>query len=1592
VWRSGQPLWIADIDKDSRAVQKTAVRDFGLHGALFFPVLSEGKTIGVLAFNSREIRQPEARLLQAIRVIGSQIGQFLQRKQAEEVRRESEARFRSLTELSSDMYWEQDDQYRFTKIATPYKRLLGMRRWEGGGCFNMTEADWAAHKAILDSRQSFRDLELGRVDEKGEKVWASISGEPVFDACWAFTGYRGVAKDITGRKRAEQLRDLEHAVSRGLAGTENAHAGLRAAIRAVCETESWDCGRYFRVDEQAGMLRFADAWGVPDPAVERFISGSRGLVYLPGAGLSGQVWQSGQPLWSTDVGKDPRSSSGSSRTSPSHEIGIHGTFVFPVVSEGKTIGVLNFASRKPREPEESLLQAIHVIGSQIGQFMQRKQAEEVRRESEERFRSLTGLSSDWYWEQDENFRFTLISNANKDKTGRGPSSNLGRTRWDLPALNMSEADWAAHRALLEAHQPFYDLELHRRTADGKSKYTCISGEPMFDAAGAFKGYRGIGRDITARKREELLRNLEHTVTRCLSQADSVSGALKESIRSVCEAEGWECGRFYSVDEKAKELHFLEAWGIADPAVQSYIAASRERVLPLERGLKGRTWQTREPQWAADTARHEHLAKRIMGGARDTFMVPVIAEDRVIGILCFTSREVREPDARLLQAARVIGSQIGQFLQRKQAEEVRRESEERFRSLTKLSSDFYWETDAGHRMLQTEYAGQHQPVIPRGQRFGKARWEMPSTYPDAAGWAAHRATLEAHLPFRDFELARVDDNGVERYLSISGEPMFDAEAHFKGYRGVGKDITPRKQAEKLRELEQAVNRRIAEADSASAGIRAVIRAVCEAEGWDCGRYFRVDESAGLLRFNDAWGAADEAVGRFIEKSRGLVFRPGVGLSGHAWQSGRPLRSTDVEKDSRSLASSGMAAQSRPIGMRGVFVFPVVADGKTIGVLNFGSRKPREPDERLLEVISAIGGRIGQFVQRKQAEERQAVHARFQEKIARFGAAALGKRERADLVEDALQSVIEALPTTVTAYIEPGAGERELVTRGLAGAASGGAEAVAVYAGADAVARVLERGEPAVVDGADAALLPFEWARAFHCAALVPVHGDSRVQGVLCVLSEGQGAFGQEESKFLMTAAAVLSAGLRRIDSEGRLAFLAQFDPLTGLPNRALLSDRFSQMIVRTRRHGSALGVLFIDLDDFKLVNDTLGHAGGDELLKEAARRLQSAVRPGDTVARISGDEFAVILADLARADDAALVAQKIIDSLAAPFALCSQELFVTASIGIATCPPDGDDAETLLAAADAAMYRAKQSGRNAYQFFTADIDQRTRARAQLGSELRRALERGEFALAYQPKFDLHSGRPCAAEALLRWRHPERGPVPPVEFIPVLEETGLIVAVGEWVLRRACKDLKAWMAAGLEPMPVAVNLSARQFRQQDLDAQIRAIVRDAGVAPELIELEITESQLMHDPDHAARVIRSLADSGFRVAIDDFGTGYSSLSYLTRFPVAALKIDRSFVADVLSDRADAAIVRAVIDMAHTLGFLVVAEGVETEAQVTVLRGLGCEQAQGYFFAKPMPEAELRALLSSETKRIDEGNSPAENRQRQWARGKSARPQSGR
>jgi len=454
-----------------------------------------------------------------------------------------------------------------------------------------------------------------------------------------------------------------------------------------------------------------------------------------------------------------------------------------------------------------------------------------------------------------------------------------------------------------------------------------------------------------------------------------------------------------------------------------------------------------------------------------------------------------------------------------------------------------------------------------------------------------------------------------------------------------------------------------------------------------------------------------------------------------------------------------------------------------------------------------------------------------------------------------------------------------------------------------------------------------------------------------------AIGSQIGQFIQRKQA--EAALR--ESEEQLRQIAHYDNLTGLPNRVLFYDRLKQALSQARRNQWTMAVMFLDLDRFKNVNDTLGHGAGDRLLKQVSERLVACVRSGDTAGRLSGDEFAVVLSSLAQPDDAGLVAQKMMAELSRPFDLDGKEVFASASIGITLYPADSTDQETLIRNADTAMYRAKEMGRNRIQFYTPEMNARAMEKLNLENSLRYALARQEFQLHYQPKVSLESGEVTGVEALLRWQHPALGMMSPADFIPMLEETGLIVAAGEWVIRTACAQIRAWQAAGVNPVPIAVNLSARQFQASELGTTIARILEEEGIEHRLLELEITESSIVDNTEEAARTLEFLNSLGVRVAIDDFGTGYSSLSYLKRFPLDALKIDSSFVRDISTDPDDAAITKAIITMAHSLELAVIAEGVETEQQLNFLSANGCDQIQGYIFARALPGNECTALLAS-------------------------------
>jgi diguanylate cyclase (GGDEF)-like protein len=428
----------------------------------------------------------------------------------------------------------------------------------------------------------------------------------------------------------------------------------------------------------------------------------------------------------------------------------------------------------------------------------------------------------------------------------------------------------------------------------------------------------------------------------------------------------------------------------------------------------------------------------------------------------------------------------------------------------------------------------------------------------------------------------------------------------------------------------------------------------------------------------------------------------------------------------------------------------------------------------------------------------------------------------------------------------------------------------------------------------------------------------------------------------------------------LARSAEHDPLTGLPNRLLLNDRINQAIALAHRNSGMVAILFLDLDGFKHVNDSLGHSIGDKLLRSVAKRLLTCVRSPDTVSRNGGDEFIIVLQEMEQPNQAAITASRVLKALANPHNVGGLELHVTASVGVSIYPDDGRDAETLIKNADTAMYQAKASGRKTFQFFKPEMNVDAVERQTIERDLRHALENREFALHYQPKVNLRTGAVVGVEALIRWAHPTRGPLLPSKFIAVAEETGLILPIGTWVLREACMQAKSWKDAGLSAGTMAVNVSAVQLRDEGFLADLLSVLRDTGMDPHSLELEITESVLMNNIEDSVSILKAVRDIGMSVAVDDFGTGYSSLSYLRRFPLDSLKIDRSFLHKIHVAPDDSIIISAIIAMGRNIGLRVIAEGVETAEELAFLKANDCDEAQGYFFNRPAPAEEFVKLLA--------------------------------
>lgn len=845
---------------------------------------------------------------------------------------------------------------------------------------------------------------------------------------------------------------------------------------------------------------------------------------------------------------------------------------------------------------------------------------------------------------------------------------------------------------------------------------------------------------------------------------------------------------------------------------------------------------------------------------------------------------------------------------------------RLEEALELSSDWLWELNADFQFQHIDGRGRKagfntQPYL------GKTWWDLGAVCV-AGGWRNCRSGLEQKQAFNDQILSYHSPDAGQRFFLVAGNPLFDADGRFCGYRGISRDITNYWRGEQLLRLEHTITQHLAAAEPLEKILCRVMHTLCKSTGWVCGAFFTTCDRSGHLRLQESWcePSTPQAARHVLEQGRGVMsLAPGQGLPGRVLQSRQLLWVPDLSKD----PGAECRELARETGLCGAMSFPILHDNAVIGVLAFFRTRVDEPDPLFADTLMAISSQIGQCIQRATTEEvLRASEARFRGLTALSSDWYWEMDENFRFVEFAGKSVQHPHEYVGQHMWDP-----------------------------------QFRAEP--VEGTWEDLKKrLEAAEPFHEITLKSTNtlGAVSYYAITCEPMFDQSG----RCRGYRGIGKDISA---RKQAEDRIEYLANHDGLTGLPNRTMFSEALNFTIHNAQRHQHTFATLFIDLDRFKNINDRLGHNAGDRLLKVMAQRLSNCLRAGDRVARLGGDEFVVLLPQISDQREVTNIANKLLATLSQPLTLEGQECRTTASIGISIFPDDAQDEHSLMRNADIAMYRAKEEGKNTFEFYSAHIETLSLARLALETSLRRALERDEFQLHYQAKLNLDTGLMSGVEALLRWAHPELGLISPSQFIPLAEETGLIVPIGRWVLKTACRQAQQWREAGLPALTMAVNLSPRQFTDRRILEDIRGGLEESGMPAEQLELEITESLVMENEVQALRLLHAIKGMGVRLAIDDFGVGYSSLAKLKHFPIDTLKIDRSFVRDLPHIAEDCAIAQAIIAMGKTLGLKIVAEGVETQAQKVFLQSHGCDEYQGFFYSEPLLADELAALLDGAT-----------------------------
>ena len=730
---------------------------------------------------------------------------------------------------------------------------------------------------------------------------------------------------------------------------------------------------------------------------------------------------------------------------------------------------------------------------------------------------------------------------------------------------------------------------------------------------------------------------------------------------------------------------------------------------------------------------------------------------------------------------------------------------------------------------------------------------------------------------------------------------------------------------------AATHALAECSTLSEAAIKLIAAICEAFDWQIGVFWEVDEQAKLLRCKDIWKDTPDQFTDFESINRMLTLAPGVALSGYAWLHGKPVWSVDITTDCHPLR-----LHAAEVGLHRALSFPIKIGSQVIGVFEFFGRKAYEPDEDLFALLADVSIKIGQSVQRRQIEEALLKQTEIAESLKLI----LDSMGDAVIVADENQNFLVFNP----------AAER-MFSVSSANLSDDKHPQCGFYSSNFDTSSVIDK-------------LPIQ--RAIKGDDIdnleIFMHHHKDLDSIWVMIT---GRPLKDKNGVLKGGVIVCRDITKRKQVEEKLLHNTFHDGLTGLPNRAFLTERLRYAISQEKRRDNYLfAVLFLDLDRFKVINDSLGHVVGDQLLIAFSQRIMACLRAEDTFARLGGDEFVILLENIKDSSHATKIAERIQDELRLPFSLSEQEVFIGVSIGITMSTTNCDQPENILRNADIAMYEAKALGKACHQVFDERMHIRAMALLQLETDLRRAVEGGEFQIHYQPIVALQTGRLAGLEALIRWYHPQRKLVSPAEFIPVAEETGLIIPIGWWVLREACRQMRVWHVQFplSPPLTISVNISGKQFSQPGLIEQIEQILQETGLDAHSLKLEITESVLVENPESATIMLLQLQALGIRLSIDDFGTGYSSLSYLSRFPIDTLKIDRSFIDGMDIDAEKIEIVRTILALACNLGMDVVAEGVETKKQLHQLNVLNCDFGQGYFFSKPLDSETTEALIAEQ------------------------------